>query len=145
MAFSFPATDRILSWVRGESQIPAARSAEVVPPKSIFFLSISVAFLPTIITRRIIFGGYFRFGSYSNLSWDWSAPHRLSVLFASNHGLLSWTPLLALALIGLFFPPRAARILALYFAVALAAFYYLISCYPFWNEWHHSRTTSSSR
>ena len=99
----------------------------------IFVLTICFAFLPTIITRRIIFGGYFRFGSYSHLSWDWAAPHWLSVLFSPNHGLFSWTPLLALALAGLFFTPRAARILALYFAVVVAAFYYLISSYPFWH------------
>jgi hypothetical protein len=98
-----------------------------------FVLTIFFGFLPTIITRRIIFGGYFRFGSYSHLSWDWSAPHWRSVLFSSNHGLFSWTPLLALALIGLFFTPRAARILALYFAAAVAAFYYLIASYPFWH------------
>jgi hypothetical protein len=99
----------------------------------VFFLAVCFAFLPTIITRRLIFGGYFRFGSYSHLSWEWSAPHWFSVLVSSNHGLFSWTPLLALALIGLFFTPRAARILALYFAVAVAAFYYLISSYPFWH------------
>ncbi len=34
----------------------------------LFALTILVAFLPTILTRRIIFGGYFRFGSYSPIS-----------------------------------------------------------------------------
>ena len=52
----------------------------------IFALAICVAFLPTIITRRIIFGGYFRFGSYSHLSWDWSAP---ALAFAPSR-LKSW-------------------------------------------------------
>jgi hypothetical protein len=99
----------------------------------LFVLTICFAFLPTIITRRIIFGGYFRFGSYSHLSWDWSGPHWLSLLVSSNHGLFSWTPLLAIALIGLFFTPRQARILALYFGLAVAVFYYLISSYPFWH------------
>jgi hypothetical protein len=98
-----------------------------------FVVTICFAFLPTVITRRIIFGGYFRFGAYSQLSWDWSAPHWLSLLVSSNHGLFSWTPVLALALIGLFFTPRPARVLALYFALAAAVFYYLISSYPFWH------------
>jgi hypothetical protein len=110
------------------------QSARTLFLQNVFFVvTVCFAFLPTIITRRIIFGGYFRFGSYSHLSWDWSAPHWLAVLFSSNHGLFSWTPLLAVALIGLFFTPRAARILALYFAVAVAAFYYLIASYPFWH------------
>jgi len=99
----------------------------------LFVLTIFIAFLPTIITRRIIFGGFFQFGSYSHLSWDWFAPHWRSVLFSSDHGLFSWTPLLALALLGLFFSPRPARGLSLYFALAVAAFYYLISSYPYWD------------
>ena len=86
-----------------KSQPQAAR--KLFLQNLIFVLTICFAFLPTIITRRIIFGGYFRFGSYSHLSWDWSAPHWLSLLVSSNHGLFSWTPLLALALIGLFFTP----------------------------------------
>jgi hypothetical protein len=99
----------------------------------LFVVALSVAFLPTILTRRLIFGGYFRFGSYSHLDWDWSAPHWRAVLFSSDHGLLTWTPLLALALIGLLFVPAIARVLAMYFGMAFAAFYYLISCYPYWD------------
>lgn len=99
----------------------------------IFLCTILFVFLPTIITRRIIFGGYFRFGSYSHLSWDWSAPHWREVLFSSDHGLFSWTPVLAFALIGLFFVPRAYKALAVYLGLAVIAFYYVISCYPFWD------------
>jgi hypothetical protein len=99
----------------------------------LFVLTFCFVFLPTVITRRIIFGGYFRFGSYSHLSWDWSAPHWRAVLFSSEHGLFSWTPLLAFALLGLFFVPRASKIPAIYFALAVAAFYYLISSYSYWN------------
>ena len=98
------------------------------------FLLVSILiFLPTLITRFIIFGGLFRFGSYSGLSWDWSAPHWYSVLFSSEHGLFSWTPILALALLGLFLAPRPARALTLFLALATAGFYYVISSYPFWH------------
>ena len=99
----------------------------------LFLLTICFVFLPTVITRRIIFGSYFRFGSYSHLPWDWSAPHWRAVLFSSDHGLFSWTPLLAFALLGLFLVPRASKTLAIYLALAAAAFYYLISSYPYWN------------
>jgi hypothetical protein len=99
----------------------------------LFLLSIFVATIPTFITRKIIFGGYLRFGSYPELHWDWSAPNWRSVLFSSDHGLVSWTPLLGLALVGLFFPPPQARALAVYLASGVVAFYYLISCYPYWD------------
>jgi hypothetical protein len=98
-----------------------------------FTVAAILAFLPTLITRSIIFGGLFRFGSYTAVPWDWSAPNWRLVLFSSEHGLLSWTPILALALLGLFFPPRAARSVTLYLAVAAAAFYYVISSYPYWH------------
>jgi hypothetical protein len=99
----------------------------------LFALTLLIAFLPTILTRRIIFGGYFRFGSYSHLSWDWSAPHWRAVLFSTDHGVFSWTPLLAFALLGLVFVPHGARLRALYLALVVAGFYYLISSYPYWD------------
>ena len=35
---------------------------------------LGLAFVPTLITRAIILGGFFRLGSYTELSWDWTAP-----------------------------------------------------------------------
>jgi len=98
-----------------------------------FFLAAILVFLPTLITRSIIFGGFLRFGSYTALPWDWTAPHWRVVLFSSEHGLLSWTPILLLALAGLFFAPRSARVITAYLAVAATAFYYVISSYPYWH------------
>jgi hypothetical protein len=98
-----------------------------------FLLAIILAFIPTLVTRYIIFGGFFRFGSYTTLPWDWTAPNWRSVLFSSEHGLFSWTPILALAIVGLFLAPSAARTLALFLALTAAGFYYVISSYPFWH------------
>ena len=99
----------------------------------LFLFSVFVATLPTYLTRNIIFGGFLKFGSYAVLPWNWSAPHWRSVLFSSDHGLLSWTPLLGFALLGLFFSPRHCRAVTLYLAAAAAAFYYVISSYPYWD------------
>jgi hypothetical protein len=99
----------------------------------IFLIAIFVAMMPTFLTRKIIFGGYLRFGSYSDLAWDWSAPFWRSVLFSTDHGLLTWTPLLGFALLGLLLAPRQTRAIALYLAIAVGAFYYLIASYPFWD------------
>jgi len=38
-----------------------------------FTISTLVALLPTFITRKLIFGGFFRLGAYTELPWDWSA------------------------------------------------------------------------
>jgi hypothetical protein len=98
-----------------------------------FVAALGIATLPTIITRRIIYGGLFQFGAYTSLAWDWSAPNSWHVLFSSEHGLLSWTPIVALALIGLLLGPRSARPVALYLGVGAISFYYVIASYPYWD------------
>jgi hypothetical protein len=127
-----PLIESLLFYSRNlKSQPSVARTLLI--QNFLFAFAILVAFIPTIITRRIIFGGYFRFGSYSHLSWDWSAPHWRAVLFSSDHGVFSWTPLLAFAILGLFLVPRPAKYLALYLGLCVAAFYYLIASYPYWD------------
>jgi len=114
-----------------------ARNVRAVGPLFAANLSFTIAavlaFLPTLVTRSIIFGGLFRFGSYTALPWDWRAPNWRMVLFSSQHGLLSWTPMLLLAVLGLFFAPRHATSITRYLAVAAAPFYYTISSYPYWH------------
>ena len=97
-----------------------------------FLLTVILCSIPTLITRYIIFGGFFRFSSYQHAAWDWTAPHWYSILFSSEHGILLWTPILALAIIGLVFVPRRAKVLTSYLSAGAAAFFYLISCYPDW-------------
>ena len=46
---------------------------------------------------------------YTVLPWNWHAPFWRAVLFSSDHGMLSWTPLLGFALLGLFLPFRAGK------------------------------------
>jgi hypothetical protein len=98
-----------------------------------YLTAFGIAILPTLLTRRIIFGGMLKFGAYTNLPWNWHAPYWRSVLFSSDHGMLTWTPLLGLALLGLFLPgPGSTRIKA-YLALATGAFFYVISSYPYWD------------
>ena len=92
-----------------------------------------IVILPTLITRKIVFGGWFRFGSYSDAPWNWHAPFWRSVLFSSDHGMLRWTPLLGLALVGLFVSLPGVRRIQAYLGLAAIAFFYVISCYPSWD------------
>jgi hypothetical protein len=101
--------------------------------ETLFAVSVVFATLPTFITRWIVYGGLFKVGAYTAYDWIWSAPHWWQLLFSSDHGALSWTPILALSLMGLFMAPRNARIIAAYLGVGAAAFYYLIACYPYWH------------
>jgi hypothetical protein len=100
---------------------------------ALFTAALVVAVLPTLVTRAIVFGGPFRFGTYGSLPWDWSAPHRWEVLSSSNHGLLSWTPLIGLAILGLLWARGRAGEISAYCGAAAFAFYYVISSYPYWD------------
>src|SRR6202035_2361366 len=60
------------------------------------------------------------------------SPYFLAVLFSSEHGLLSWTPVIALACIGIvIFALREPRVGGAILA-AIIAFYVFIACYPDW-------------
>jgi hypothetical protein len=95
---------------------------------AILFLSM----LPTLLTRLLVYGSAFESGYIPLREWLWRSPVLLGVLFASNHGLLTWTPLLLFAIIGLFlFCWREPRVGAPLLA-AFLAFYLFIACYPDW-------------
>ena len=112
----------------------AHRSQRALIAKEIVFgVATIAALVPTLITRYIVYGGLLRFGAYTTYDWDWSAPHWRQVLFASDHGALRWTPILALAIVGLFAAKRDSRVIALYTGACAAAFYYVIACYPYWD------------
>jgi hypothetical protein len=119
-----------LAW-KAESRWNAQR--QIFVGEAAFVFSILLALLPTLVTRRIIYGGLFRFGAYTDYPWDWTAPHWREVLFSADHGALSWTPILAFALAGFLVSSRNARVLAAYLAAGAAAFYYVIACYPYWD------------
>jgi len=98
----------------------------------LFSCVVLVVMLPTFLTRWIVYGGPFKTGYLSIRDFLWKSPVFLNVLFSSNHGLLSWTPVAALAILGLlFFAIRLPRIGVPYLS-ALVAFYLFISYYPDW-------------
>lgn len=96
----------------------------------IFFL---VGMLPTLATRKIIYGGFLSTGYPDAREWAWRHPLFWSVLFSSDHGLLSWTPILILALIGLVLFRRYDGKFALFIWAVFLTFYYVISCYYNWD------------
>jgi hypothetical protein len=100
--------------------------------KNVIFAGVALAaFLPTLVTKRIIYGSYLNFGYIEH--WSWDSPALLKVCFSSDHGLFSWTPILLPSVIGLFLFRRHDRILALYSLCAFAAFVYVIGCYQDWD------------
>ena len=96
----------------------------------LFTLAAFLVFLPTLIVKKIIYGSYLEFGYGPH--WDFTSPALLKVCFSSEHGLFSWTPVILLAVIGLFLLKNHDRALSLYCLLAFAFYLYAIGCYEDW-------------
>jgi hypothetical protein len=110
----------------------APRLADLLVRHLFFAAVVLLCLLPTFITRYIIYGGALESGYIPLRDWLWRSPAFLGVLFASNHGLFVWTPILLFAIAGLIlFRWREPRVGAPFLA-ALLAFYLFMACYPDW-------------
>ena len=98
----------------------------------LFLCAIGVALLPTFVTRQVLYGSPFETG-YGLSAWNWTHPALWQVLFSSNHGLLSWTPILIPALLGLFFLRKYDPEMAACFGLAFLGYYALVAAYPAWH------------
>jgi hypothetical protein len=99
---------------------------------ALFGLVMLACLFPTLLSRYVIYGSPFESGYVSLKDWAWRSPYFLAVLFSSEHGLLVWTPVIALACIGVFiFALREPRVGTAILA-AMVAFYFFIACYPDW-------------
>lgn len=96
----------------------------------VYCFVVVAAFLPTLITRQIIYGNPLDLG----YAGEWrSKPALLQVLFSSDHGLLTWTPILILAILGLFLLRKHDKELAGYLLISSLAFYVAVSLHTSWD------------
>jgi hypothetical protein len=100
--------------------------------KNVAFAAILfVGFTPTLVTKKLIYGGYLRFGYRE--AWYWKSPAFFKVAFASDHGLFSWTPILILAVAGLWLLRRHDRVLSAYLLAVFVLYLYAMGCYQNWD------------
>lgn len=118
--------------------------------EGLWFLSLKhfavfiIAFVPLIFLQmavwKIIFGSFIKY-SYQGESFAYAmSPKVLQVLFSSKHGLISWNPVILLALIGLFlFMRRQPRVGWLLFAGFILQLYINSAWYMWWfgNSFGH--------
>lgn len=88
---------------------------------------------PTLITRCIIYGNAFESGYAPPSTWFWTSPKLFQVLFSADHGLLTWTPVLALALAGLVLFARADWLFGSGLILAFLAYFYGVASYVSWD------------
>jgi hypothetical protein len=110
-----------------------AALAPLLGKYALFAAVLLCGLLPTFLTRSIIYGSPFVTGYVPITAWNWSSPVFLEVLFSSDHGLFSWTPILVLASAGLIFLVRRERELGTILLICVLSFYFVISSYPDWD------------
>ena len=69
-----------------------------------------VGFLPQMIVWTILYGAPFTIPQGPGFM-RWAEPALIPVLFSDNHGLVSWTPVIALSLVGLFWLYRRSPLI----------------------------------
>jgi len=100
--------------------------------KNLVFAAVTfIACLPTLITKKIIYGSYLDFGYTER--WYWNSPALLKVCFSSDHGLFSWTPILIPAVAGSVLLWRSDRRLASFSILVFVTYLYAIGCYENWH------------
>jgi hypothetical protein len=99
---------------------------------SVFLAITTICLLPTFITRYIVYGKPFATGYDSVQYWSWRSPFFFAVLFSSEHGLFSWTPLLLFAAAGLVLFKWREPSVGIPLLSGALAFYVFIACYPDW-------------
>ena len=104
--------------------------ARIAANNLVFAGTALVLFFPSLLVKRILWGSYFQMGFRER--WYWNSPHFFRVGF-SSHGAFSWTPILILAVVGLFLLRKSDRALSNALLVVLLAFIYFIGCYEGWH------------
>ena len=98
----------------------------------LFVLATMLALTPTLITKWVIYGKVWESGYPRFNSWSWASPKILAVLLSADHGMLSWTPVLLPALIGLML---LARTDLLFGGSLLSAFLIYLYCVASFTNW----------
>src|SRR5437016_12005944 len=71
-------------------------------------------------------------GPYALSTWNWASPAFERVLFSTDHGLFVFTPILVLAIAGLFCRWILDKVVGAICLTITLVFYGLVSCYPWW-------------
>ena len=112
--------------------------ASVAIPTAIWVFGLFLGWLPLGLVKWVIYGSPFQLGYRE--SWWFFDPRLWQVLFSSEHGLFSWTPILLLACLG--FIPLIRRHPALGWRSlsTFLVFWYVIASY---NDWHGQSSYSN--
>ena len=130
-----PAADSLRAYWAHFQESSTTRSSLglVLARDALFMAALILALSPIFLSRWIVYGNVFESGYVAVRDWQWTSPAVGSVLFSSDHGLFSWTPVLAIACVGLVLFWLREAWLGGNLLLVFVAFYYFIASYPDWD------------
>jgi hypothetical protein len=96
-------------------------------------ISTFILFISQLIAYRVITG---QFGPSKVVTgkFNWTSPNFLNVLFSPEHGLIPWTPVVAVALVGMVLFWRRDRLFAGALLIALLLQVYIAGSFLTWQS-----------
>src|SRR5690242_16326150 len=104
-----------------------------VPGMGMMGLAAVVLFIPQLIAYKVI-TGRFEPSRVVSGKFTWTSPNFLNVLFSPEHGLVPWTPVLGVALVGLVLLWRKDWMLTLALGVAFLLQVYVAGSFLTWQS-----------
>ncbi|HXJ17490.1 MAG TPA: hypothetical protein VNM68_09870 [Candidatus Polarisedimenticolia bacterium] len=126
-----PLLESIAGYWKSYRALEIERAGRLFLGNVCFAAMLLVTFLPTLITKEVVYGSYLKSG-YENL-WNWKSPAFFKLCVSADHGLFSWHPILLLAFAGLFCLRKHDRPLGLYLMGVFVALVYTIGCDRDWD------------
>ncbi|MGH9572354.1 MAG: hypothetical protein ACRD40_02325 [Candidatus Acidiferrales bacterium] len=126
-----PMGESLAAYFRAAAQHSGLQAALILGRDALFSVALIAAFLPTLITKKIIYGNFLNFGYTPH--WYWNSPAFFKVALSADHGFLTWTPVLILALIGLALLALKDGKTAFSLLTAVIFYVYAIGCYEDWD------------
>jgi hypothetical protein len=123
----------VVAWVRKREW---KRILALGIPVLVFMAGAVLTFLPQMLVWRIIYSKFLPNVQKETLGYtfDWAHPRTIQVLFSSHHGLVTWTPIVAFGLVGLYFLSRKDGILAIALMGAFLLQLYVVSSWQIWFQ-----------
>jgi hypothetical protein len=121
---AIPALDLLAGWRTFGLRAAAARLAASLA-------GALLAFVPQMVVWTILYGRPFTVPQGPGFM-RWSEPQLLAVLFSDHHGLISWTPVVAVAIAGLGWLWRSSRLVCIAALVYLAISWYVNAAVADW-------------
>lgn len=123
----------IIALLKTKGALTVGRRTTIIAGYALFAGALVLVFSPTLLTRRLIYGRFLATGYEGPGVWRFKSPLLAKVLFSSDHGLFSWTPILLFACIGFLLLVRGNRRIGAVALISFGAFYYLIASYVDWD------------